>query len=97
MSTLGPIVYAFELRRRLHGVLGVQSRRQHSRGLLAIVARHRHFTPTRARGPISWVLVRHTQRAEGLRSSPTGASPPRRTLVPVIVAAAISYDRRRAD
>jgi len=28
---------------------------------------------------------------------PTGASPPRRTLRSVSVAAAISYDRRRAD
>ena len=37
------------------------------------------------------------ERAEGLRACPTGASPPRRTLGPVIVAAAISYDRRRAD
>ena len=36
-------------------------------------------------------------RAEGLRACPTGASPPRRTLDSVIVAAAISYDRRRAD
>jgi hypothetical protein len=37
------------------------------------------------------------ERAEGLRVCPTGASPPRRTLGAVIVAAAISYDRRRAD
>jgi hypothetical protein len=37
------------------------------------------------------------ERAEGLRACPTGASPPRGTLDAVIVAAAISYDRRRAD
>jgi transposase-like zinc-binding protein len=37
------------------------------------------------------------ERAEGLRACPTGASPPRRTLDSVIVAAAISYDRRRAE
>ena len=35
--------------------------------------------------------------AEGLRTCPTGASPPRSTLDSVIVAAAISYDRKRAD
>jgi hypothetical protein len=40
-------------------------------------------------GPHEW--------AEGLRACPTGGSPPRRTLDSVIVAAAISYDRRRAD
>jgi hypothetical protein len=37
------------------------------------------------------------ERAEGFRACPTGASPPRRTLGSVIVAAAISYDRSRAD
>jgi hypothetical protein len=35
--------------------------------------------------------------AEGLRASPTGASLGPGTLGSVIVAAAISYERRRAD